>query len=164
MIVSWFREVTKITEFSFALSLLQVILIENQVCLYIFLFYEVVLKVLIHLEEVLASVRLLEHSFRLGVQGTRLDVFDSDLILQVAPIGLGNDRTWLLRHSYLCAVLEVTVLDSCWDVELGVYQRDVWDVNGMFLLNSLDSSYHLFVTHLLKLHVDAFDENLISLP
>ena len=57
------------------------------------LLVQIVLKVLVNLEEVLACVRLLEDSLRWRIEWTSLEVLRAHLVREVAPVWLRYDGT-----------------------------------------------------------------------
>ena len=57
------------------------------------LLMQIVLKVLVNLEEVLACVRLLEDSLRWRIEWTSLEVLRAHLVREVAPVWLRDDGT-----------------------------------------------------------------------
>ena len=64
---------------------------EDEVPLDLRLLLQVVLKVLVNLEEILSSVRLLEDSLRWSIEWALLEVLRAHLVREVTPVGLGND-------------------------------------------------------------------------
>lgn len=122
---------------------------------------KVVFKVLEDTMEVFSRVGLLQHIFAWSIVGACNLVLGSGLVGQVATIRLGDDSASLFRDTHLGTVFEIASLDPGGNVKIGVDQRDIRNVDGVLLLQSLLPCDHFIVLHGLELQIDALNDNLV---
>mmetsp|Transcript_17982 Transcript_17982/g.30605 ORF Transcript_17982/g.30605 Transcript_17982/m.30605 type:complete len:218 (-) Transcript_17982:53-706(-) len=139
-------------------------LVEDQELLLLLLLVDELAELVVDGDEVLTSVRLLQHFVHGGVERSHSSVLDAVDEFEFDTLGLGDDQPRLLGNSHLLTLLCESDSHPRRLVRLGVDQVDVTDVDGELLLRRLLPPHHLLVVDLDVLVVDALHQHLVLLP